>query len=79
MQQKRNMISQILFKEWDKLILSFPDNRKEKWKVIINKFRQMRILVFTWFYDYKTYDLNSIINNIDIKIEKYDNNYSIKK
>jgi len=42
MQQKRNMISQILFKEWDKLILSFPDN-------------------------------------INIKIEKYDNNYSIKK
>lgn len=79
MQQKRNMISQILFKEWDKLILSFPDNRKEKWKVIINKFRQMRVLVFTWTYDYKTYDLNSIINDINIKIDKYDNNYSIKK
>lgn len=79
MQQKRNMISQILFKEWDKLILSFPDNRKEKWKVIINKFRQMRVLVYTWYYDYKTYDLNSIVNDINIKIEKYDNNYSIKR
>lgn len=79
MQQKRNMISQILFKEWDKLISSFPDNRKEKWKVIINKFRQMRVLVYTWYYDYKTYDLNSIVNDINIKIEKYDNNYSIKK
>lgn len=79
MQQKRNMISQILFNEWDKLILSFPDNRKEKWKVIINKFRQMRVLVYTWYYDYKTYDLNSIVNDINIKIEKYDNNYSIKR
>ena len=39
----------------------------------------MRVLVFTWTYDYKTYDINSIINDINIKIEKYDNNYSIKR
>lgn len=38
----------------------------------------MKVLIFTWTYDYKTYDINHIINNIDIKIEKYDNNYTIK-
>lgn len=69
MQQKRNMISKILFKEWDKVILTFPD-KKEKWKIILNKFNQKKIMIYTWTYDYKTYDLNSILNDDTTLIQK---------
>jgi len=69
MKLKRDMISNTHFNVWDKVILIFPD-KKEKWKIILNKFNQIKIMVYTWTYDYKTYDLSSILNDDTTLIQK---------
>ena len=69
MKLKRDMISSIPFNVWDKVILIFPD-KKEKWKIILNKFNQIKIMVYTWTYDYKTYDLSSILKDGTTLIQK---------
>lgn len=69
MQQKRNMNSNTPFNVWDKVILIFPD-KKEKWKIILNKFNQIKIMVYTWTYDYKTYDLSSILKDDTTLVQK---------
>lgn len=69
MKLKRDMISSIPFNVWDKVILTFP-NKKEKWKIILNRFNQIKIMVYTWNFDYKTYDLSSILNDDTTLIQK---------
>lgn len=77
MQNINNMWQKKHFKKWDKVKIIFLE-RIEFWRVEENQFNNLKIRVYKWF-DYHIYDLNDILQDNDIIIEKDDNNNTDKK